>query len=126
MSRPIASRLMVKEEFLLVVEDLKGGREGWLDRVNQLTEIDKPTLKKYATGERPISNAHALFIRQMYLLDKAFPDLSSDINVLMRQIINEKKSLSVYDDMKTKAKLMTEIKKLKAALAKIENMAKSI
>jgi len=59
MARPVIARLMNKEEFLFVVKKIAGG-SAWLDRVAQLTAIDKPTLKKYETGERAIANTHAL------------------------------------------------------------------
>ncbi len=123
MARPVVPRMMNKDEFIFVVNDIANGSDSWLDRLHQLTEIDKPTLQKYGTGDRPISNAHALFIRQMYLLNCSFPDLANDINVLMRQPTNGKKSMPVYDSIKEKSELKAEINSLRTSLRKIERIA---
>lgn len=122
MSRPVVSRLMKKEEYLFVVQKIAGG-SAWLDRVAQLTAIDKPTLKKYETGERAIANTHALFLRQMYLLNKAYPALADDINVLMRKPVFDIKKLPTYQATQEKSELQSQVQILKGTLTKIEKMA---
>lgn len=123
MSRPVVSRLMNEDEFFYLAKEIAGNVEHWLDRVHNLTAIDKPTLAKYASGERAISNTHALFIRQIYLLQKVYPDLASDITVLMRKPAHEEHSLPTYEELTEKASMAIELKKLKAALSKIKNVA---
>lgn len=125
MSRPVVSRLMNIEEFVFVVQKLAGG-SAWLDRVTQLTAIDKPTLKKYETGERKIANTHALFLRQMYLINKAYPALADDINVLMRKPVLDMKNLPAYQATQEKSELQSQVHILKGTLAKIEKLAERV
>lgn len=122
MSRPVVSRLMNKHEFLFVVQKIAGG-SAWLDRVAQLSAIDKPTLKKYETGEREIANTHALFLRQTYLINKAYPALADDINVLMRKPVLDIEKLPIYQTTHEKSELQNQVHILKGTLAKIEKMA---
>jgi hypothetical protein len=122
MSRPVIYRLMKKEEFLFVVQKI-GGISMWLDRVSQLSAIDKPTLKKYETGEREIANTHALFLRQIYLMNKAYPAMADDINVLMRKPVLEIEKLPTYEATQKKSELQSQVHILKGTLAKIEQMA---
>lgn len=122
MSRPVVSRLMKKEEFLFVVQKLAGG-SAWLDRVAQLTAIDKPTLKKYETGEREIANTHALFLRQIFLINKAYPALADDINVLMRKPVLGMEKLPAYQATQENSNLQSQVHTLKGTLAKIVKMA---
>jgi hypothetical protein len=123
MSRPLSKRIMNSQEFNFLAENIAGNADRWLDRLHEMTAIDKPTLTKYASGDRPISNTHALFIRQMFLLQKVYPDLASDINVLMRKSAHEEHSLPSYDAIAEKVNLAAEVKELKSRLAKIANWA---
>ena len=125
MARPVIARLMNKEEFLFVVKKIAGG-SAWLDRVAQLTAIDKPTLKKYETGERAIANSHALFLRQMYLINKAYPALADDINVLMRRPVLDLQKLPNYQTTQEKSELQSQVHILKGTLAKIDKMAERV
>jgi len=123
MSRPKSKRIMEKDEFLFLVKSIIGPHCHWLDRIAQLTAIDKATLQKYGTGERPIANTHALFLRQIYLLHVGFPDLASDINFLAHKPISRKNDAPEYNIIKEKAALMSDIANLKGALKKIGEIA---
>ncbi len=46
MTNATTKRIMGTEEFAIIVQKLKGGRNGWIERVSELTGIDKPTLSK--------------------------------------------------------------------------------
>ncbi|NVK20533.1 MAG: hypothetical protein HWE30_17715 [Methylocystaceae bacterium] len=126
MSRPLSKRIMDSQEFNFLAENIAGSADRWLDRLHDLTAIDKPTLTKYASGERPISNTHALFIRQMFLLQKVYPDLASDINVLMRKPVHEGNSLPSYDAMTEKVNLLAEVKSLEALLKRINRLTNGL
>jgi len=125
MSRPLSKRIMDSQEFNFLAENIAGSADRWLDRLHDLTAIDKPTLTKYASGDRPISNTHALFIRQMFLLQEVYSDLASDINVLMRKPAHEDNSLPSYDALAEKARLTAEVKRLKALLKRINDISKT-
>lgn len=126
MSRPAVSRLMNADEFSYLAKAIAGNVDHWLDRVHDLTAIDKPTLTKYASGERAVPNTHALFIRQIYLLQKASPDLASDLMVLTRKPTHEGNSLPAYEGVVQKAILTAEVKRLRSVLKRINEMSKPL
>lgn len=123
MSRPKTKRIMEKDEFCFLVKSITGAHSHWLDRIAQLTAIDKATLQKYGTGERPIANTHALFLRQIYLLHVGFPNLASDINFLVHSPVTSKQSALEYDKIKEQAVLLSDVANLNSTLKKIEDLA---
>lgn len=116
MGRPKSERMMASEEFIHVTRQLAGRSESWLDRISQLTAIDKPTLLKYASGERAIANSHALFLRQMYLVQVAYPELSDDVNVLMRKPVGGAVDLPDYQAVQAASVLRQEVKRLRQVI----------
>lgn len=118
--------MMTQEEFIIIADKLKGGRGGWIDRVSDLTGIDKPTLSKYATGDRKITLAHGLFLRMFYFLQSGFPDLANDMNFMIRGHIDQVERYPTFNDVKDRAVLTAEIKKLEQSLNKIRDIANTI
>jgi len=114
---------MTPEEFLLIANSLKGPRTGWLERLHQLTLIDKSALHRYGTGERTITQSHALFIRNLYFLHHGFPDLAGDITVMTRKPVTAHETYPVYEDIKDRATLLNEIRDLKGKIAKIHQIS---
>jgi transcriptional regulator with XRE-family HTH domain len=114
---------MNTEEFAIITQKLKGGRNGWIERVSELTGIDKPTLSKYASGERDITKPHALFLRQTYFLHCGFSDLANDLNVMIRSDISARNDLPVYSNIKEKSALLAEIKTFASGMKKIRKIS---
>lgn len=115
--------LMTPAELKQIAERLNGQQAGSLERLSQLTAINKSILSRYASGERPITQSHALFIRALFYLHNGFPDLANDFTVMTRQPIMQRNRYPHYEDIKNKATLLDEIAQLKAKLAKIQKIS---